>query len=120
MVEDVFRVVRNGQAFFADHVAQADVLPERRRRVHAALRIHCRVQRADRCAEDTACLDPQLIQRGDGADLVSALRAAAAQHKRRFRRNERTHQARTSIFAMSASISAVFSIPISAELMQTS
>ena len=102
MIEDIFRVVCDGEALFADHVAQADVIPKRCCRVHASLRIHGR------------------MQRGNSADFVSAFRTAAAQHERRFGRNERAHQARTSIFAMAVSISAVFSMPISAELMQIS
>ena len=120
MIEDIFRVVRDGEALFADHVAQADVIPKRCCRVHASLRIHGRMQRADRCAEDAAGLDAQLVQRGNSADFVSAFRTAAAQYERCFGRNERAHQARPSIFAMAVSISAVFSMPISAELMQIS
>ena len=91
VIEDVFRVVRDGKAFLAHHVAQADAAPQFGRRVHAALRVHCRVQRADGCAEDAARLHAQRVQRGNRADLIRALRPAAAQHERRFGGNKRAH-----------------------------
>ena len=120
MVEYVFRVVRDGKAFLAHDVAQADGGPERFRGRHIVLRVHCGIQRTDGCAVHASCPYAQIVQRGDCADFIGTLCAAAAEDERSFRGNQRPHQSRTSIFAISDSISAVFSMPISAELMQTS